>query len=213
MGAGPALLVGLVAGVLRAGLATGGIADPFHFALFGFLVGFFLRQDYRGRLPLVVRQPLIAAPLAAVLALLLLLVSVFAHVASSGLAGLDYAVTLTWAHLGPTLLESLVAALVVQLIYALLPRLRPVHVAHRFPPYGRTLNRRLLFLFVPLISMMTLVLVYAVTATTLRVATLDAADEMARDANSAAQDILYFIHPNRSRAAGWVRERCGAVGW
>jgi PAS domain S-box-containing protein len=197
---------------LRAGLTTGGITDPFHFALFGFLVGLFLRQDYRGRLPLVVRQPLIAGPLATVLALLLLLVSVFARAAGSGLAGLDYAVTLAWAHLGPTLLESLVAGLVVQLIYALFPRLRPVHVAHRFPPYSRTLNRRLLFLFVPLISMMTLVLVYAVTATTLHVATLDAADEMARDASSAAEDIPYFIQTGQGLLADFANDAAPWVG-
>jgi len=206
LGAGPALLVGLVSGILRAGMATGGITDPFHLALFGFLVGFFLRQDYRGRLPLVVRQPLVAGLLAAILSLLLLLASVFAHAAGSGLAGLDYAVTLTWAHLGPALLESLVAALVVQVIYVLFPRLRPVHMAHRFPPYGRTLNRRLLFLFVPLILIMTLVLVYAVTATTLRVATLDAVDEMARDANSAAEDIPYFIQTGQGLLAEFAND-------
>lgn len=194
LGAGPALLVGLVSGILRAGLTTGGIADPFHYAFFGFLVGFFLRQDYRGRLPAVVRQPLVAAPLATLFASLSLLLSVFVHTADSGLAGLDYSVTLTWAHLGPALLESSVAAVVVQSVYLLFPRLRPVHAARRFPPYTRTLSRRLLFLFIPLILIMTFVLVYAVTATTLRVATLDAVDEMARDAVSAAEDIPFFIH-------------------
>ena len=193
LGAGPALLVGLVGGVLRTGLTTGGITDPFHCAVFGFLVGFFLRQDYRNRLPLVVRQPVIAGPLAAALGLFLLLVSAFVRTIDVGLAGLDYALTLTRAHLGPLLLESLVAGVVVQVVYLLLPRLRPVRVAHRFPPYGRTLNRRLLFLFVPLILIMTFVLIYAVTATTLDVATLDLIDEMARDANSAAEDIPYFI--------------------
>jgi len=194
LGAGPALLVGLVSGILRAGMITGGIADPFHFAFLGYLVGFFLRQDYRGRLPLVVRQPIVAGPLATLLASPLLLLSMFAHTADSGLAGLDYAVMLTGAHLGPALLESLVATIIVQAIYLLSPRLCPVRVAHQSPPHSRTLNRRLLFLFVPLILTMTAVLVYAVTATTLRVATLEAVDEMARDANSAAEGIPHFIH-------------------
>jgi len=194
LGAGPALLVGLVGGILRAGMTTGGITDPFHFAFFGFLVGFFLRQDYRGRLPLVVRQPIVAVPLASFFVSPLLLLSVLAHAADSGLAGLDYAWTLTLAHLGPALLESLVAAVVIQAIYLLFSHLRPVRVAYRSPPYGRTLSRRLLFMFVPLILTMTFVLVYAVMATTLHMATLDAVDEMARDANSAAEDILYFIY-------------------
>jgi len=201
LGAGPALLVGLVSGILRAGMTTGGVTDPFHFAFFGFLVGFLLHQDYRGRLPLVVRQPLVASLLATPFASLVLLLSVFAHAADSGVAGLDYAWTLTLANLGPALLESLVAALVVQAVYLLSPRHRPVRVAHRSPPYSRTLSRRLLFLFVPLILIMTFVLVYAVVATTLQVATLDAVDEMARDANSAAEDIPYFIHTGQGLLA------------
>jgi len=194
LGAGPALLVGLVGGVLRAGMTTGGITDPFHFAYFGFLVGFFLRQDYRGRLPLVVRQPIIAGPLAYLFAASVLMLSVFAHTVRSGVAGLDYAWTLTMAHLGPALFESFAAAIVVQLAYLFFPHLRPVHAAHQSPPYSRTLSRRLLFLFVPLILIMTFLLIYAVVKTTLRVATMDAVDEMARDARGAAEDIPYFIH-------------------
>jgi len=147
--------MGLVSGILRAGMSTRGITDPFYLACFGFLVGFFLHQNYRGRFPLAVRQPLIAGPLAMLLASPLLLLSVFAHTAGSGLAGLDYAVGLTGANLIPTLLESLVAAIVVQAAYLLSPRLRPVRVAYQTPPYARTLNRRLLFLFVPLILIMT----------------------------------------------------------
>jgi len=194
LGAGPALLVGLVCGVLRAGMAVGGVLDPFSFVFFGFLVGFFLRQDYRNRLPLVVRQPLAAGPLAALFASALRLLSVFVRTAGSGVAGLDYAVTLTRANLGPVLLESLVAAIILQVVYLFFPRMRPVRVVHQYPPYSRTLSRRLLFLFVPLILIMTFVLISAVTATTLRMATLDAVDEMARDANSAAGDIPYFIY-------------------
>jgi PAS domain S-box-containing protein len=206
LGAGPALLVGLVGGVFRAGMTTSGIADPFHFAVFGFLVGFFLRQDYRGRFPLVVRQPLMAAPLASILASPFLLLSVFSHAADSGVAGLDYAWTLTLAHLGPEVLEGLGAGLVVQVAYLLDVRLRPVQAARQSPPYSRTLSRRLLFLFVPLILIMTFVLVYAVTATTLQVATSYAVDEMARDANSAAEDIPYFIHTGQGLLAEFAND-------
>ncbi len=206
LGAGPALLVGLVGGILRVGMTTGGITEPFHFAFLGFLVGFFLCQDYRGRLPLVVRQPIVAGPLATLFASPLLLLSVFAHTADSGLAGLDYAATLTQANLGPALLESLVAALVVQVVYLVSPRLRPVRVVHQSPPYSRTLRRRLLFLFVPLILVMTAVLIYAVTVTTLRVATSEAVDEMARDANSAAEGIPYFIHTGQGLLAEFAND-------
>ncbi|MBU0705510.1 MAG: HAMP domain-containing protein [Chloroflexi bacterium] len=193
LGPGPALIVGLVSGIWRAGMTTHGVTDPFHFAIFGFLAGSFLRQDYRGRLPVVARQPLIASPLATILAAPLLLLSIFAHAAGSGLAAIDYAVNLAGAHIVPELLESFIAAIIVQAAY-ISPRLRPVHAAYRPPPYTRTLNRRLLFLFVPLILTMTIALVYAVTTTMLRVTTQEVVNEIARDAHRAAEDIPYFIH-------------------
>lgn len=195
LGGGPALTVGAVYGVLRVGMASGGAAEPLFYAFWAFLVGSLLRQDYRGRLPALVRQPLVAGPLATLLASPFLLLAIFAYAAGSGLlAGLDYAVTLTSAHLLPLLLESVVAAVLLTGVYLLLPRLRPVRATHRFPPYTRTLRRRLLFLFVPLIVLMTFALIYAVVETTLRVATLEAVEEMERDAVSAAGDVGYFIH-------------------
>jgi PAS domain S-box-containing protein len=200
LGPGPALVMGLVGGVLRAGIATDGVADPFgvanlfSFGFLGFLIGSFLHQDYRGHLPLIVRQPVVAAPLATMLALPLMFLSILAHTASSRLSGLDYALTLTGAYLVPLLLQSLVAAIVVLPIYLFFPRLRPVRAAYRFPPYARTLNRRLLLLFVPLILFMTIALLYAVTTRTLGVATSEVVHEMEREASGAADDIVYFIH-------------------
>ncbi|MCX7681492.1 MAG: hypothetical protein N2508_05965, partial [Anaerolineae bacterium] len=194
LGGGPALLIGAASGLLRAGMTGGGILDPFYFAFYGGMLGSFLRQDYRGRLPSMVRQPLVAGPVATLLASLLRLLSIFAQTFSAGVAALDYAVTLTRAYLGPALLESLIASCITQVIYLAAPHLRPVRAAYRYPPYARTLNRRLLFLFVPLILLMTLVLIYAMTKTTLDMAVADAVDEMSRDAHSAADNIPYFIH-------------------
>ncbi len=206
LGLGPALLVGLVSGILRVGMANGGVLDPFYFACLGFLVGFFLQQNYRGRLPLFVRQPVVAASLSTLFASALQLLSVFMQASGAGVAALDYAVTLTAANMGAALLESLVAAAVIQLIYLILPDWRPVRAAHEYPPYSRTLNRRLLFLFVPLIMVMTFVLIYAVTTTTLDVAVSDAVDEMARNASSAAEDIPYFIHTGQGLLEGLAKD-------
>jgi PAS domain S-box-containing protein len=124
---------------------------------------------------------------------LLLLVSSFAQTANSGLAGFDYALALTSAYFPSALVEGLIAALIIQGVYLLLPQLRPVRSARRSPPYRRTLNLRLLFLFTPLIVLITMVLFYAVTVTALRLATSEAVDQMARAANSAAEGIPYFV--------------------
>jgi PAS domain S-box-containing protein len=194
LGAGPALLVGLVCGVLRTGATTGGINDPFHIAFLGAIAGFLLRQDFRGKLPRIARQPLVAAFLATISAMFLLLVSAFVHVAHVGLSGLDYAITLTRVYFAPALLESIAAALIVQLIYLFFSHLVPVQVARRSPPYKRSLNSRFLYLFVPLIIIITVTLLYVVTNTALQLATSEAVDEMARDALGAAEGVPYFIH-------------------
>jgi PAS domain S-box-containing protein len=214
LGAGPALVVGLLCGALRVWMTGGSITEPFHFALFGFLIGFSLRQDYRGRLSLIARQPAIAGPVVMLLTSPLLLLSIFVHhlgdswlaLGDSWLAGLDYAVTLTGAHLVPMMLESFVAALAVQAVYVFFPALRPVHAPRRVPPYARTLNLRLLFLFVPLIVMMTIVLVSAVTMRTLDVATLGVVDEMERNATSVAEQIAYFTHIGQGLLDGFASD-------
>jgi PAS domain S-box-containing protein len=214
IGAGPALLVGLVGGVLRVGMANGGVLDPFYFAWLGFLIGLFLRQDYRGRFSLIVRQPAVAGPLATLFASLLQLFSVFVQASGAGVAGLDYAVTLTRANIGPALLESFVASILVQVVYLISSDLHPVRVTRHHPPYSRTLNRRLLFLFVPLIMFMTFMLIYAVTATTLEEAVSDAVDELARDANGAAEDIPYFILNGQGLLADFASDFAdGGVSW
>ncbi|MCP4543699.1 MAG: PAS domain S-box protein [Chloroflexi bacterium] len=206
LGVGPALMVSLVSGVLRVGMANGGVLDPFSLACVGFLLGVFLQQDYRGRFSLILRQPIIAGPLAVLLASFLQLFSVFVQASGSGVAGLDYAVTHTQANIGPALLEILVAALIVQAVYLVFHSLRPVRVVRHYPPYSRTLSRRLLFIFVPLIVIMTFILIYAVTATTLEMAVSDAVDEMARDANSASEDIPYFILNGRGLLADFAND-------
>lgn len=198
LGAGPALLVGLVCGVLRTGATTGGINDPFHIAFLGAIAGFLLRQDFRGKLPRIARQPLVAAFLATISAMFLLLVSAFVHVAHVGLSGLDYAITLTRVYFAPALLESIAAALIVQLIYLFFSHLVPVQVARRSPPYKRSLNSRFLYLFVPLIIIITVTLLYVVTNTALQLATSEAVDEMARDALGAAEGVPYFIQDRKS---------------
>jgi len=206
LGSGPAFLVGLSKGILRAGTTTSSLADPFHLALLGFLIALLLRQDYRGFLPRLVRQPIVTIPLLAALSVLFPFLSAFAHTADSSLVTLDYALALTRARIFPALLEGLVASLAVQAAYVLYPPLRPVQAPRRSPPYSRTLNRRLLVLFVPLIGLITVVLVYAVTTTALRLATSGAVDQMTRDANSAAESIFGFVQTGQGLLAEFASD-------
>jgi len=198
LGAGPALLVGLSVGVSRAFMTLSGLLDPFTFAFLAYLAGLFLRQGYRGRVAGIVRQPVAALPLATLLVLPVQFLAIFAHSFASGLAGLDYAVTTVQANLAPMLLQSLVAAVVVQAAYLVFPALQPVRIIRGFPPYTRTLGRHQLFLLMPLILLLTAAFVYTATKTTLRVATDAVVDEMARDANGVAEEIPEFIYAGQS---------------
>jgi PAS domain S-box-containing protein len=206
LGAGPAFLVGAVSGALRTGATAGGIADPFHLAFFGFLVASFLRQDYRGRPETAIRQPVVASLAALPVASFLLLLSSWAHVADSGLAGFDYALQITKVRVGCALLETLVAAVAFQVLYLARPELRPVQAAERVSPARHSLNRKLLVFVVPLIVVMTLVLVYAVTTITLRGARAQAVRDLARDARSAADEIPNFIHTGQGLLGEFVRD-------
>ncbi len=206
LGAGPGLLVGLISGILRSGATMGRIGDPYHLAAFGLFTGLLLHQDYCGRLPAIARQPAITLPLMTPVAAFLLLGSSFAPVAEAGLSGLDYAIGWTYAHLVPFLVEGLVAGAVVQTVYLLKPRWRPIRAPHRSPPYSHKLNRRLLLLFGPLIGLMTVVLVYAVTAAALRLATSHALQRMARDAVHAANEIPYFIQTGQGLISEYARD-------
>ena len=192
LGAGPAMVVGLVSGILRLDTTISGIAEPFRLAALGLFVGILLRQDYQGRLSRIGRQPLAAALVASPLSTLLLFSS-FGHLVHSGIAGLAYALTLVETYVGPALLESLAAAAIVQAGYLILPHVRPIHITRRSPPYSRSLSRRLSSVLTLLMLVMTAVLIYAVTTTARELAREQAVSEVSRDAYAAVEWIPYFV--------------------
>ncbi|HIE39747.1 MAG TPA: HAMP domain-containing protein, partial [Anaerolineae bacterium] len=196
----PTAVLGLLAGILRAGTITHNLLEPFALAFQAALVAYLLRQEYRGRLAWLFRQPLVALPVAVTLLQPMVLLSTFvpAYRPEGALAALDYAFTqlLVTAQLGLT--ESAFYGLFFQLIYLVAPQARPVVVARRPPPYGRTLNRRLQSLFIPLFTLMIAVLVYAVGATAIDIATGQAVDAMLRDATNGAEGMWQFISTGQS---------------
>jgi PAS domain S-box-containing protein len=198
LGAGPAIVTALLSAVLRPDVTTGGLADPFYLVFLGAGVGLLLRQEYRGRLAKMARQPVAVAIMLAPLAMVLLFLSIAARMAHLGLSSLEYALSLTEARVLPVLVETLAAAIVIQVVYLLFPKLRPVQAARRSEPYARSMNRQFLTLVVPLVLVATIVLITAVTATTIRVARAQATREMAQDAYSAAEAIPQFIRTGQA---------------
>jgi PAS domain S-box-containing protein len=206
LGAGSALLVGGISGLLRAGTVISGIADPLHLALFGFFVVRLLRQRRRGWLEQVARQPLAASVLATPIAVGLLFLSAWARVASSGLAGFDYALQFAQVRTGCALIEALSAGAAAQVLFSVNPSLRPVQEADRLSWFRRSLHRKLLVVVVPLILVATFVLLYAVTTVTLHGARAEAVKDLARDAHSAADEIPTFIHTGQGLLAEFAKD-------
>jgi PAS domain S-box-containing protein len=206
LGSGPGMLVGLCNGLFRALASAGSVLDVFPLGLYGYLAGCLLHQNYAGRVPLMVRQPLLASPLAGLLSATLLLRTVIQHVVVSGTAGLDYSYSLISVQLGLTLLESVSAAVLVQGVYLASSDKRPVHVAQRVPPYERSLNRQMLSLFVPVILGFTIAMLCGVTVTTLRLARTRAVVEMAEVAQSGGEVVPYFIQTGQGLLTSFARD-------
>ncbi len=198
LGVGPAMVLGFIAGLFRS--TTHVFFEPLNFALEIALLAFFLRQDFRGEFARWLRQPLVAFLIVALLiqpaALIGWLVGEYRP--GEGLVVLDYALALINATAPLSLLEALGYGLPLQAIYLLFPRLRPVQLAHRSPPYTRTLNRRFLFLFIPLFIIFFSALVYAVVSSAMNTATRLAVDTMLRDARNGADGIGEFISTGQS---------------
>ncbi len=198
LGVGPAIVLGLVAGLFRS--TTHILFEPLNTALGVALLASFLRQDFRGGFARWLRQPLVAFLLIGLLMHPLALIgwTVGEYRPGEGLVVLDYALALTSAYAPLYLLEALTYCLLFQALYLILPSIRPVRVARRSPPYTRTLNRRFLFLFIPLFLIFFSALVYAVVSSAMSTATRLAIDMMLRDARNGAEGIGEFVSTGQS---------------
>ncbi len=198
-GIGPAALLGLLGGVVRAGMITHNPLDPMLLAFQAAAAAFLLRQDYKGKLAWLARQPSIALPLTALIVqpLAILVAFVDAFRPDGALAALDYATTLVAVTAQLALAESLVDGLLLQFVYAI-RQLRPVPTPLRSAPYGRTLNRRLQFLLIPLFLFIFVVLVYAVSNTATDIAREQAIDALVRDATNGAEGLWQFVSTGQS---------------
>ncbi len=206
LGGGPALLVGGVTGLVRAGTMTGGVTDPLQLALFGFLTAFLLHQRYRGRVEHLARQPVAASLLASALTVVLLFFPAWARVFTSGLAGFDYALQFTKLRLSCALLEALSGGVAAQVVFAVLSSSRPVRKGNQVSPLRQSLNRKILIVVVPLVLLMTFGLLYAVTTITLEGARAEAAKDLERNARSAADAIPDFIYTGQGLLAEFVAD-------
>ncbi|MER3544710.1 MAG: hypothetical protein C4311_08935 [Chloroflexota bacterium] len=197
LGAGPALLVGLAGGLGQAAWGSHLLLQPFEFGLFGWLAGWLMRQEYRGQVPQVVRQPLAATGVALALMTGPLFLNGHAEATVPGLAGWEDAWAWLWAMWPPFALQALIAAGLLQVATSKRPAWWPLVEGQRALPFARSLSRRLLFAYLALGLALALVLVGAVSSAAVRLATQLVLTQMRRDASNAASAIPYFITTGR----------------
>jgi PAS domain S-box-containing protein len=206
LGAGPATLVAFIGGMVRGLFESHLILRPFEMAVFGLLVGFLMRQDYAGRLFSILRQPIVASLLAALLAWTIFFWSLYVYTAGPFLSVFISSFAAALGYLPFILTEGLIAGLVVQALLLLFPRLKPAIEAQRTPPYGYSLNRRLLFFVLPSILAFILALFYVVNVQAIQVATEQTIAQMVRDAQNMAEErIPIFLLYGQATLQGLAR--------
>lgn len=198
LGPGPAMIVGLAAGLARAGWETYQLTTLFETALAAGLFGWLLTQDYRGFLPRVFRAPIVAS---LITALVIWLISFLSHIANStalGLIGIDF-ITAAWAASGlPLFGELLIGGVIGTLAASALSGVWLLRRGLQPPLYSSSLNRRLIYTLLPLSFFGLLFLVWANTRVANQVATALIVNQMERDAQSVANTVPYFAQTGQS---------------
>jgi PAS domain S-box-containing protein len=208
LGPGPAIVVGLASGLIRAGWDSHRLMQPFELALWAGTISVLLRQPYKGRIGDWLRQPLLTAlfsggALAWPLAL----------AAESSASPLNEvaSVTATLSLARPTLVaylgEALLAGLLVQIVFLVAPSVRPVdEKALILPPWVRRLSHRILFALTPLTILSIIILVGGVAWAAYSVATDLVIDQMARDAEMVSNEVPFFVQVGRSLIQDLARD-------
>ncbi len=198
LGSGPALLVGLAAGIARAGWETYNLTTIFEVALTAGVLSWFIRQDYRGTLARTMRFPLVASILTAASIWLISYLSYLANSPTLGLVGLDFVTSQWLANVGPLFGELVAAGIVGSLAFLLLRQWWAHRVGSLPPLYATSLNRRLLFTILPLSVFGLLFLIWANLTVANQVATSLIVDQISRDSQSVANSVPYFTQAGQS---------------
>ncbi len=191
LGAGPAVLVGALSGLVSALWITGRVLQIGELALSAAVVALLMRQAYRGTGFAWLRRPVVAGVLGGVVANVLAFPSILASTSpgTSAMLSADYAFSLVRAAFLPTLLGWAVAGLLVELAFARVPALRPVKRELLPPPYAHSLTRRFLSVLIPAF----LVGMTAVVVSVWNIAVASTTDltlrQMAHDARTASDAI------------------------
>jgi two-component system phosphate regulon sensor histidine kinase PhoR len=173
LGAAPAALTGLLAGLTWALFETGRLTQPFEVALLCGVFGLALQQPFRSRLSQWLRMPVIAAPAGALFAgWPLQIIAILVTGLDTPLNNLAQALALALPALAVYLVCAVIAGVTLQLILARWPALHPIGEADLIPaPWEQHLQSRILYSIVPFAILFVVLLAAVVAVTAYTVAT------------------------------------------
>jgi PAS domain S-box-containing protein len=201
LGMGPAVLLAGLSALLQAGLQSGQVTQRFEVMAYGLLTSYLLQQNYRGKFSAYLRRPFVASLTAALVTWPIMLPSFFVYTRGRPLEALNYAWPLFLAAFLPTLTQGFLSGLVAEIIDVRWPQLRRRSSSVQDPIWSRTLSRRLLVPFIAFTLLAMVLLIAVVSVTALQQAMNQTVMQMARDAQTAAQDVATFFQNGQSLIA------------
>ncbi|HRF50084.1 MAG TPA: ATP-binding protein [Anaerolineales bacterium] len=198
LGIGPALVVGFVAGLTRAGYETYVAYTAFEYAFLAAIVAGAVRQNFSGWLMALLRRPALSGLVFGLGLALFLFLSYFAYSETAGLVAIDYVVSMAYAAAPIFVGQAVIAGVVAEAARLALPRAWPHEPATEPAPYVRSLNRKLLFALIPLFMVGIATLFWADLRIANDVSTRLALDQMARAAENAGREIPFFVQTGAS---------------
>ncbi len=190
-GGGPALVVGILAGLMASHSTPMILGDLFAWGFLGWVTGYLLHQRYRELAFRLLRLPAIALPVAAFIAFTAISLGRFVAALPGGtLAALDNVLLflhdawLIWFS-GSVGIGALLTLLTIALRRPAPSELVP-------SPFSRSLLARFMILLIPLLLVGMIGSVLAVTDRSIYLAESQKLTEMERSAESVRRDLLYF---------------------
>lgn len=192
-GPGPGLVAGWVLGVLQARFTLLSFNDIFAYAAWGVCTGAIIHHPYVGPFFQRIRLPVIATTAGSVTLLLLLSLNrVVEAIPPLGLDALEHLLGPINTGGGLWLVCGLAVGLVLTLLWAVAPQLRPRWRADTIPLTQRSLRARFLVALLPLILGSVFLSMFMVTNRAMQLAREQALDELDRTAAIAGDNIAHF---------------------
>lgn len=198
LGSVPAIFLGGLSGLLLAGWDTRSPFTPLEFALLAALFAGAMRQRYRTRCFVWLRQPLVAGLGLTVLYPLIYLSTAPFWAGPSLVASLDFALThLYWLSVGFAA-QFLIGAAFVQVVQRRLPQEREQKGFEQPSPAERSLEARLLFALAPVVAFLFLALGAVIWMLAGRAADQLLSERMRGSARAAADGVPFLLETGQS---------------